>query len=123
MQNENQQFWDNCLAWDRAMENNDVETIRPYMAEDWVCVATDGGKTSKAAFLGAIASGDLSHNKMTSDEHEIRLYGNTGILISKGISSGFYKNAAFTFYEWSTSVFIKNNSKWQCVITMLTPAK
>jgi ketosteroid isomerase-like protein len=123
MQIETQQFLENCFAWDRAMETNDIEKIGPYMAEDWVCVATDGGKTTKAAFLGVIASGDLSHSKMTSDEHEIRLYGNTGIFISKGISSGLYKGAPFTFYEWSTSVFILKNSTWLSVITMLTSAR
>ena len=105
------------------METNNVEKIGFYMSDDWICVATDGGITTKAAFLGVIESGDLSHNKMTSDEHEVRLYGNTGILISKGISSGHYKGSAFTFYEWSTSVFILKNSQWLCVVTMLTPSK
>ncbi|HTE27670.1 nuclear transport factor 2 family protein [Flavitalea sp.] len=123
MQNEKDIFFQNCLAWDRAMEKNNAEEIGSYMANDWICVATDGGITSKAAFLSEIDSGNLSHTKMSSDEHEIRLYDQTAILISKGISSGTYKGEAFTFYEWSTSVFVLKDSQWLCVVTMLTPSR
>jgi hypothetical protein len=59
---------------------------------------------------------------MDSDETNITIYGNTGILVSRGTSAGTYNGDNFSLYEWSTSVFIKTEGKWRCVITMLTPA-
>jgi hypothetical protein len=123
MQKEEEEFLKHCHAWDRAIEKNIVDEIGIFMHDDWICVATDGGITTKTGFLDVIASGDLSHTKMTSDEHEIRFYGRTAIFVSKGISSGTFKQDIFSFYEWSTSVFILNESRWLCVLTMLTPAK
>jgi hypothetical protein len=123
MQMEEEKFLQHCYAWDRAMEKNNVAEIGRFMNDDWICVANDGGITTRAVFLDAIASGDLLHTTMSSDEHEIRIYGQTAIFISKGFSSGIYKRQAFNFYEWSTSVFTLRESVWYCVLTMLTPAK
>ena len=112
-----------CLNWDKAIVQNDVEEISRYMSDDWVCVATDGGISSKEHFLNWIKSGDLIHTRMDTDESRIKVYGNTGIVTGKGTSGGTYKGEPFSFYEWSTSVFTWENSQWVCVLTMLTPAK
>lgn len=111
-----------CKQWDEAMVTNNVEAIGEFMAEDWIIIGADG-ITSKISFLKLIESGDLTHNRMDSDEMTIKMYGDTGIVISIGTSAGNYKDQAFSFYEWSTSVFIYTREKWVCVLTMLTPAK
>ncbi|NEU09178.1 alpha/beta fold hydrolase [Flavihumibacter sp. R14] len=108
--------------WDRAMEANDAAIIGEFMSDDWVIVGTEGGITSKADFLEAISSGDLTHNRMDSDETRIKVYDNTAVVTSRGTSAGEYKGQPFHLYEWSTSMFIKQGEKWSCVLTMLTPA-
>jgi hypothetical protein len=50
-------------------------------------------------------------------------YGNTGVITSRGTSSGTYKGQPFSLHEWSTSIFALKDEKWFCVLTMLTPAK
>lgn len=114
---------DYCLNWDKAIVQNDVKEISRYMSDDWVCVATDGGISSKEHFLNGIKSGDLIHTRMDTDASRIKIYDNTGIVTGKGTSSGTYKGGAFSHYEWSTSVFLWENNQWICVLTMLTPAK
>ncbi len=109
--------------WDKAIENNDALEIGKFMAEDWVIVGTDGGITSKSDFLNFIKSDDLLHNKMDFEERRVEVYENTGVVTSKGISSGTYKGEPFHFFEWSTNVYIRKDSHWLCVHTMLTPAK
>jgi len=108
--------------WDAAMITNDAEAIGAFMSDDWVIIGTDGGITSKASFLQTIISGELAHNRMNAEEVRTRIYGNTAVLTSRGTSAGLYKGQAFHFYEWATSVFVKENDRWQCVLTMLTPA-
>ena len=108
--------------WDEAMVKNNADEIASFMSDDWVIVGTEGGITSKASFLQFIESGDLTHSRMDADESRVRIYGDTGVVISRGTSAGNYKGQPFSLYEWSTSIFIYKQGKWSCVLTMLTPA-
>jgi ketosteroid isomerase-like protein len=109
--------------WDQAIVDNDPDKISQFMSDDWVIVGTEGGITSKSDFLQAVRSGDLFHTKMSFEDLHIKVYGDAGVVISRGTSSGTYKGQPFSFYEWSTSTYIRNEGRWQCVLTMLTPAK
>ena len=121
MESEKQELLDFSRRWDEAMIGNDADEIGAFMSDDWVIVASDG-ITSRSSFLQLISSGILTHNRMDSDEINIRMYGNTGILVSRGTSAGTYNGEKFSLYEWSTSVFIRKEEKWICVLTMITPA-
>jgi ketosteroid isomerase-like protein len=109
-------------AWDEAMVENDAIKIGSFMSDDWVIVGTEGGVTGKANFLRWIESDDLTHNRMDADDVRVKIYGNTGLLTSRGTSAGHYKGEPFNLYEWSSNVFVKSNGQWLCVLTMLTPA-
>lgn len=109
--------------WDEALVSNDVDAISSFMSDDWTIIGTAGGITTKESFLDWIRSGDLTHNRMDSDETHIQIYGSTGIVTSRGTSAGMYLGKPFSLYEWSLSVFIRSENEWKCVATMLTPAK
>lgn len=117
---EEQQLQDFTQRWDAAMVTNDAIEIGRFMSDDWVIIGSDG-ITPKSTFLEWIASGTVTHHRMDSDEMHIKLYGDTGIVISRGTSAGTYNGENFSLYEWSTSVFRKNEGSWLCVVTMLTP--
>lgn len=122
METAEQQLQKTVRDWDEAIVSNDAARIAVFMSDDWVIVGSDG-ITGKADFLRSVESGILSHNRMDSDEMIIKLYGDTAVVISKGTSAGMYDKAAFSFYEWSASTFIKQDDRWICVATMLTPVK
>ena len=111
------------LAWDGAMMRNNAGEIGKFMSDEWIILGTEGGITLKSDFLSLIRSGDLSHNRMDADDTHIKIYENTGIVTSRGTSAGYFKGQSFELYEWSTSIFIRKNESWICVLTMLTPAK
>ena len=121
MEIEKKELLDFSTRWDEAMVSNDADEIAKFMSDDWKIIGSDG-ITSRSSFLELISSGRLTHNRMDSDETNISIYGNTGILISRGTSAGTYNGNEFSLYEWSTSFFIKAGGKWLCVLTMLTPA-
>jgi ketosteroid isomerase-like protein len=121
MEKEKQELLDFSTRWDEAMVTNDADEIGKFMSDDWKIIGSNG-ITSKSSFLQFISSGILTHNRMDSDETNITIYGNTGIVVSRGTSAGTYNGENFSFYEWSTSIFIKIEGKWRCVLTMLTPA-
>ena len=100
METEKQELLEFSKRWDEAMVSNDADEIAKFMSEDWKIVGSDG-ITSKSSFLQFISS---------------------GIFVSRGTSAGTYNGENFSFYEWSTSIFIKAEGTWRCVLTMLTPA-
>ena len=108
--------------WDKAIESNDVNEMSRYMDDSWVIVGSDG-INSKENFLDLVRSGDLQHSKMDFEDLRVEIYDNTAVVTSKGTSAGTYKGMPFSFYEWTTSVFLKRNGNWLCVLTMITPAK
>ena len=108
--------------WDEAMVSNRADEIEKFMSDDWVIVGSEGGITSKHDFLGWLKSGDVTHSRMDSDEIRIKVYGNSGVITTRGTSAGNYKGQPFELYEWSSNVFIFNEGKWLCVHTMVTPA-
>lgn len=121
MEKEKQDLLEFSKRWDEAMVGNDADAIGEFVSDDWKIIGS-AGITSKSSFLQFIRSGILTHNRMDSDEINITIYGNTGIAVSRGTSAGTYNGENFSLYEWSTSIFIKTEGTWRCVLTMLTPA-
>jgi ketosteroid isomerase-like protein len=117
-----QEVTQRTLAWDAAIACNDVAAMSSYMSDDWICVG-ETGISKKQNFLSWIACGDLVHTIMSSDELQVRLYGDTAIVVNRGTSAGTYKQAPFSLYEWSSNVFIRQNGVWMCVHTQLTLVK
>lgn len=116
-----QELRDFVKLWDDAMVTNNANEIGTFMADDWVIIGSDG-VTGKPDFLQWISSGIVTHDSMTCDEMSVRLYGDTGIVITRGTSAGTYNGEKFRLYEWSTNIFRKSDDSWLCVLTMLTPA-
>ena len=107
--------------WDKTMVTNNAGEIGKFMSDNWIIIGSNG-ITPKATFLQMISSGVLTHSRMDTDEDNVIIYGNTGILVSRGTSAGKFNGQDFSLYEWSTSIFMKTGKKWECILTMLTPA-
>ncbi len=109
-----------CHAWDRAMIGNDTDAIGRYMSDDWTIVGSDGRVSDKASFLGLIRSGALSHDVMQSEDLDVRIHGDAGVVIARGISAGKYRGRAFREIERTSNVFVRQGGAWVCVLTHLS---
>lgn len=107
-------------AWDRAMVRNDADEIGRYMADDWTIVGPDGSTSDKATFLGLVRSGTLTHDVMESADFQVRVYGDTAIVMARGVSGGTYEGRAFREVELSSNVFVRQRGAWRCVLTHLS---
>ena len=107
-------------AWDRAMVANDPDAIGRYMADDWTIIGPDGSVGSKTPFLELVRSRELTHNVMESHELDVRLYGETAVVIGRGVSGGAYRGEPFHLVERVSSVFHRGTSGWVCVLTHLS---
>ena len=106
--------------WDRAMVENDADTIGQYMADDWTIIGPDGSDRDKAKFLGLVKSGALTHDVMESEDFHVRVYGDAAVVIARGISGGKYQAQPFREVERSSCVFVKQEGRWRCVLTHLS---
>lgn len=106
--------------WDRAMVENDADAIGRYMADDWVIVGSDGRVSDKAHFLGLVRSGVLNHDVMESNDLRVRVYGDTAVLLSRGVSGGRYRGEPFREIERASCVFVRESGRWRCVLTHLS---
>jgi ketosteroid isomerase-like protein len=109
-----------ATEWDRAMVENDAEAIGRYMAGDWTIVGSDGRVCDKATFLGLVKSGTLSHDVMESEDLRVRVYGDTAVVTSRGVSGGKYQGQAFREVERVSCVFVRQEGQWRCVLTHLS---
>jgi ketosteroid isomerase-like protein len=107
-------------AWDGAMVTNDAHAIGAFMADEWTIVGPDGGVSDKEEFLEALRSRELSHSVMETHEPVVRIYGDTAVMVSRGLSAGRYRGTAFRFVERVTCVFVKRDGHWRCVHTHLS---
>jgi ketosteroid isomerase-like protein len=106
--------------WDRAMVANDAEAIGSFMADDWTIIGSDGSVGDKARFLAFVRSGDLTHHTMTTEDANVRIYGDTAVITARGVSAGTYQGQPFHEVERSSSVFVKQSGRWRCVLTHLS---
>jgi ketosteroid isomerase-like protein len=106
--------------WDQAMILNDAEMIGRFMADEWTIVGPDGSLSGKDRFLSLIAGGDLKHDTMISENLIVRFYGDSAVVIAKGVSGGIYKGQPFRELERSSNVFVRRNGRWVCILTHLS---
>ena len=118
--NDTNELIDVAHAWDRAMVGNDAAAIGRYMSDDWTIVGSDGGIIDKATFLGLVSSGTLLHDVMESDDFHVRVYGDTAVVTSRGVSGGTYQGQPFREVERVTCVFVRQLGHWTCVATHLS---
>jgi ketosteroid isomerase-like protein len=106
--------------WDRAMVTNDIGAIGRYMAEDWMIIGPDGSMGSKASFLAVVQSGAVTHDVMESHDVNVRIYGNTAVVTTRGVSGGQFRGQPFREVERVSCVFVHVGGEWRCVLTHLS---
>jgi ketosteroid isomerase-like protein len=104
----------------QAIIKNDPEAIGRFLADDWIIIDPDGGIIDRSRFLDVIRSGALSHELMDSDDVRVRIYGDAATVTALTTSKGKFMGQEFTTQERATDVFVKENGRWQCVVSQLT---
>lgn len=57
---------------------------------------------------------------MTSEVHDVRIYGHVAIVTARVRNSGTFDGNPFQLDEWSTDVFVRRAETWRCAVTHLT---
>ncbi|HEY0677464.1 MAG TPA: nuclear transport factor 2 family protein [Chitinophagaceae bacterium] len=108
--------------FNEAVISNDVNAISKCIAPDWVLVDPQGGIIPADRFLYVVEQGILSHTTMTKEIKRVKVYDNVAVVTGRGQNTGFFKGAPIKADEWITDVYKKEEGKWVCVLTHLSPA-
>jgi ketosteroid isomerase-like protein len=106
-----------------AVISNKVEEIKKCITPDWVLVDTHGGIIPQERFFTVLEQGLLSHSTMTKEVLRVKVYGEIALVTGRGQNTGTWNGQPLEADEWVTDVYKKENEKWLCVLTHLTPVK
>ena len=99
-----------------AFMNADVEWYRAHLAEDFVCVESDGSVLDKAQFLSNTVKGpDVVEYKL--HEVDIRIYGDAALVRATGVWIREDGSMGMSRY---TDVYIRISSEWKAVSAQIT---
>lgn len=115
-----QQIEDNFNA---AIISNNISEIKKFITSDWVLVESRGGIIPQERFFSVLEQGLLSHSTMTKEILRVKIYGDIALVTGRGQNTGTWQGQPMEADEWITDVYKKENEKWLCVLTHLTPVK
>ncbi|HSJ46554.1 MAG TPA: nuclear transport factor 2 family protein [Euzebyales bacterium] len=106
-------------AWSAAIVADDPEAIGRFAEPDWVLIG-ETGVFPREQFLDSVAAGRITHHTMSHEIHEVRIYGDVAVVLTRGRNTGAYDGEEFELDEWTTEVFVRRDGGWKCSVTHLT---
>jgi ketosteroid isomerase-like protein len=107
--------------WAEARMKGDSSYTRQLEAENCTVVWPDGSVVKKKADLESM-TGDIAFTEFKIDDLQVRLYGNTGIVVGQGTIKAHEgkQNLLGGKFVW-TDTFIKQHDAWKVVASQVTP--
>ena len=109
--------------FNNAIISNNIDEIKKCITEDWVIVDAQGGIIPQERFFQVLEKGQLSHDTMVKNVLRVKVYGDVALVTGRGQNSGSWQGLPMEADEWITDVYKKENGRWLCVLTHLTPVK
>ena len=99
-----------------AFMKSDVEWYRHMLAEDFVCIDSDGSVLHKKEFLDQAAHGpDVAHYAL--EEVNVRIYGDVAIVQATG---KFVRGDNTTGHSRYTDIYVRKGNDWKVVSAQIT---
>jgi ketosteroid isomerase-like protein len=107
--------------WAKARIKGDSSYTRRLESENCTVVWPDGSIVNKREDLKSM-TGDIGFTEFQIDDLQVRLYGDTGIVVGQGTIKAHEgrQNLLGGKFVW-TDTFIKQNGEWKVVASQVTP--
>src|SRR5882724_6326513 len=89
-----------------ALVNGDFQALGSYFAEEWMVVGPDGQVMSRQQVFTLLKSGDLKFTSYELGELDVRVFGDTAIVVGHGNPHGESRGEKFEENEVFTDTFI-----------------
>jgi hypothetical protein len=107
--------------WAEARVKGDSSYTQRIEAEDCTIVWPDGRIMNKRGDLQSM-TGDIVFSKFKIHHLQVRLYGDTGIVVGEGIINAHKGKQALLArkFVW-TDTFVKQDGAWKVIASQITP--
>ncbi len=99
-----------------AFMNADVDWYRQHLAEDFICIESDGSVLNKGEFLtNAVKGPDVADYKL--EEVDVRIYGDSALVRATGLWTRQDGSTGISRY---IDVYVKKSEGWRTVSAQIT---
>ena len=99
----------------QAQIGADAAALDRIYANDFIGIGPSGTVRTKAQVIADFTSGDLKFQAITTDDVQVRVYGNTAVETGRSTMIGQDKGKAVPHDNRFTRVWIKQQGRWQLV--------
>jgi uncharacterized protein (TIGR02246 family) len=99
----------------QAQISADAPALDRLYADDFLGVGPSGTVRTKAQVIADFTSGELKFQTITTDEVQVRIYGNTAVETGRSTMNGQDKGKAVPRDTRFTRVWVKQEGRWRLV--------
>jgi ketosteroid isomerase-like protein len=107
-------------AWTRAHLDTDVDALDRLMHRDYTIIKPDGSAWDKEKALNSHVPGRRYWEEAGSSDHQVRIYGDTAVVIGVWRAKGVNNGEAFDYSARYVSVWVKEEGRVQMVCDQST---
>jgi uncharacterized protein (TIGR02246 family) len=99
----------------QAQIGADAVALARIYADDFIGIGPSGTVRTKAQVISDFTSGDLKFQSITTDEVQVRVYGNTAVETGRSTMNGQDKGKTVPRDNRFTRVWVKQQGRWRLV--------
>jgi uncharacterized protein (TIGR02246 family) len=103
-----------------ALMKSDTAALDRLWADDYTFTNPSGVVQTKAQRLAELKSGDLKFESFSTDDVQVRVYGDTAVVTSRATLKGQRQGQDISGQTRGTSVYVKGQGRWQLVAGQAT---
>ena len=105
----------------QAQIKADSAALERIYAADFIGVGPSGTVRTKPQVISDFTSGDLKFQSITTDEVQVRIYGNTAVETGRSTMDGQDRGKAVPRDNRFTRVWVKRHGQWRLVLNHYSP--
>ena len=105
----------------QAQIHADAAALERIYAGDFIGVGPSGAVRTKPQVISDFTSGELKFQSITTDEVQVRVYGNTAVETGLSTMNGQDKGKAVPRNNRFTRVWVKQQGRWRLVLNHYSP--
>ena len=105
----------------QAQIDADVAALERIYATDFIGVGPSGAVRTKPQVISDFKSGELKFQSITTDDVQVRIYGNTAVETGRSTMNGQDRGKAVPRDNRFTSVWVKRQGHWRLVLNHYSP--
>jgi ketosteroid isomerase-like protein len=103
------------IAYQKAVEKGDTQTMAKILADDFVLVEGDGKRSSKTDLIEDLKSGKSHYQHQVDSERTVVVWGDTAVLTAKLYVKGVEDGARSDYFMWFSDTYVRTPKGWSYV--------